>query len=126
MSAFNARRVLIVEKSMTDNAQLLRDYAQRHSEIAFGELVRRQTGLVYSTALRVLGGDAPLAEDVTQTVFLDLARKARSLCRWAALSGWLYRHTCYTASKAVRSERRRQAREKEAVAMNAPNHCPDT
>src|SRR5207248_11278409 len=92
---------------------------------AFGELVRRQTDLVYSTALRVVGGDAHLAEDVTQTVFIDLARKAHSLCRCAALSGWLYRHTCYTASKAVRSERRRQAREMEAVAMNAQDDQSD-
>ena len=111
---------------MTDNAQLLRDFAKRRSEQAFGELVRRQMDLVYSTALRVVGGDAHLAEDVTQTVFIDLARKARSLCRCAALSGWLYRHTCYTASKAVRSDRRRQAREKEAVAMNGQNDRSET
>jgi RNA polymerase sigma factor (sigma-70 family) len=110
---------------MLDNAQLLRDYAKDRSDQAFGELVRRQMGLVYSTALRVVGGDAHLAEDVTQTVFVDLARNARSLCRCAALSGWLYRHTCYTASKVVRSERRRLAREQQAVAMNAQSDRSD-
>jgi len=110
---------------MTEDAQLLRDYADHRSEQAFGELVKRHMDLVYSTARRLVGGDAHLAADVTQTVFIDLARKACSLGRCAVLSGWLYRHTCYTASKAVRSERRRQAREKEAVAMNAQNDQSD-
>ena len=67
-------------------------------------------GLVYSTALRVVGGDAALAKDVTQVVFTDLARKARWLPKGVVLSGWLYRHTTFVASKAVRGEVRRRAR----------------
>src|SRR5436190_4461788 len=104
---------------MTDDSQLLRRYTEERAEPAFGELVTQHIDLVYSAALRVLGGDRHLAEDVTQTVFADLARKAKSLPRDVVLAGWLYRHTCFTAAKAVRAERRRHIREKTAMEMNA-------
>jgi len=110
---------------MADSGQLLRDYQQRHDEGAFSELVNRHIDLVYSTALRRTGGDAHLAQDIAQTVFTDLARKARRLPRDVVLGGWLYRHTCFTAAKALRSDRRRQIREREAVAMNAQNEPTD-
>ena len=104
---------------MTDDEQLLHAYARERSESAFGELVTRHIDFVYSAALRVVNGDSHLAQDVTQTVFIDLARKAGSLPRDVVLAGWLHRHTCYTAAKAVRTERRRQTREQTAVEMNA-------
>ena len=65
----------------------------------------RHLDYVYSAALRVVNGDTPLAQDVTQTVFIDLARQAGSLPRDVVVAGWLHRHTCYTAAKAVRTER---------------------
>ena len=104
---------------MMDDKQLLGAYARERSESAFGELVTRHIDLVYSTALRVVNGDSHLAQDVTQTVFIDLARKAGSLPDDVALPGWLHRHTCYTATKAVRTERRRQGREQTAMEMRA-------
>src|SRR5438093_7860874 len=104
---------------MKDDEQLLRKYAEERSESALGELVTRYIDLVYSAALRVVNGDAQLALDVTQTVFIDLARKARRLPRGVMLAGWLHRHTCYTAATAVRTERRRRAREQAAMEMRA-------
>jgi hypothetical protein len=82
---------------MTDDEQLLHAYARERSESAFGELVARHIDFVYSTALRVLNGDSHLAQDVAQTVFIDLARKAGSLPDDVALPGWLHRHTGPTA-----------------------------
>ena len=102
---------------MADDGTLLREYAQSGSEDAFAELVRRHLDLVYSTALRAVNGDEPLAKDVSQSVFMDLARKASSLSKRSVLSGWLYTSACFAAAKAVRSQRRRQAREQEAHAM---------
>ena len=104
---------------MMDDKQLLGAYARERSESAFGELVTRHIDFVYSTALRVVNGDSHLAQDVAQTVFIDLARKAGSLPRDVALAGWLHRHTRYRVATAVRTERRRQTREQTAVEMNA-------
>lgn len=103
---------------MTDG-ELLKQYAQDRSESAFEELVRRHLNLVYSAALRQVNGNPHLAEDVSQSVFADLARKARRLASHPSLAGWLYTCTRYTASTLRRTEQRRTAREQEAYAMNA-------
>lgn len=108
---------------MTDDAQLLQEYGTG-SEAAFRGLVERYINLVYSAALRHLN-DAHLAEDVAQTVFTALARKAKALPKDVVLGGWLYRHTCFVAAQAARTERRRQARETQAVEMNALNDHPE-
>jgi len=102
---------------MTADAELLRRYAEERSEAAFAELVERHLKLVYAVALRQCGGDAHLAQDVSQRVFTDLARKAAALARYAVLSGWLFRAAQFAATDVVRSERRRRAREQEAEAM---------
>ena len=104
---------------MTDSQTLLSEYVKTGSEPAFQELVARYLDLVYSSALRLVGGDAQLAEDVGQTVFLNLARKAHRLPREVMLGGWLHRDTCYAARTLMRSERRRQQRERQAMAMSA-------
>jgi RNA polymerase sigma factor (sigma-70 family) len=102
---------------MTDDIRLLERFATSGDEDAFRELIERHLDLVYSAALRRVNGDVPLAEDVAQTVFTDLARKARALPRDLVLSGWLYEATRFAAAKAIRGERRRQAREQEALTM---------
>lgn len=103
---------------MPTDAELLRCYADEKSEPAFGELVRRHVNLVYAVARRQCGGDAQLAEDVTQRVFTDLARKARQLSGYAVLGGWLFRSAQFAASDVVRAERRRRTREAEAQTMH--------
>lgn len=103
---------------MSTDAELLQRYVRENSDAAFAELVRRHLSLVYSAALRQVGGDAHLAQDVTQEVFTALARKARALVGRASLAGWLYRGTHHAAAQTVRSLRRRRAREQEAQAMH--------
>ncbi len=107
-----------MSESMLDDHQLVRRYAAEGSETAFAELVERYVNLVYSAALRRLGGDGQLAQDVVQLVFTDLARKAHSLSHGVVLAGWLHQATRYAAAQLRRTERRRQAREQEAVFMN--------
>ena len=104
---------------MMDSQQLLAEYAQEGSDTAFRELVSRYVDLVYSTALRLVEGDTHRAEDVAQTVFVDLTGMAQKLSKDVMLGGWLHRHTCFVAAKIMRSERRRQSRERQAVEMNA-------
>ncbi len=96
-----------------DNMRLVREYASRQSESAFAALVSRHTNLVYSAALRQTR-DPQLAEEVTQVVFIILARKAASLGAKTILTGWLYRTAGYVSGSALKRELRRQHREQEA------------
>lgn len=102
---------------MTDDATLLQRYARDRSEGDFAELVRRHLNLVYSAALRQVNGDTHLAQDVTQLVFTDLARKAAQLAGHHVLAGWLFTSTRFAAAKLVRGEQRRRTREQEARLM---------
>jgi RNA polymerase sigma factor (sigma-70 family) len=100
------------------DAQLLREYAVEKSEAAFGDVVRRHADLVYSAALRQVGSPDSAGE-IAQRVFIDLARKARSLAgrlhEDASLAGWLYRAARYAALNLLREERRRHARERQVM-----------
>ena len=102
---------------MTGPQAILADYVRNGSDRAFRELVNSYLNFVYSTALRALGGNRPLAEDVSQTVFIDLARKAAGLPADVSLAGWLHRHTCFLAHKALRRELRLKARERRAIEL---------
>ena len=75
------------EAHMSSDGTLLKEYAESRSEDAFAELVRGHLDFVYSTALCGVGGDEHLAKDVSQVVFMDLARKAGSLWHPAEISG---------------------------------------
>ena len=110
-----------------NEAERLQRFVQRGDEVAFRSLVEAHFNLVYSTALRRLEGDTHLAEDVAQTVFTDLARKAAVLPRRTVLAAWLYGATRRAAAKAVRTEHRRRVREQEALAMleSAPESSAD-
>lgn len=109
---------------MLDDQQLLRKFVEDGSQTAFAELVARHVNLVFSAALRRTNGDEQLAKDVTQQVFTDLARKARSLTGNVVLAGWLHRATRFAAAQMLRTERRRHAREQEAVTMKTLESHP--
>lgn len=103
------------------DAELLQRYVDARAEDALAELVRRHVDLVYSAALRQTGGDAHFAQDVVQLVFVDFVRKAGQLRGHVTLTGWLYTSTRFAASKVVRGEQRRKARETEAYLMSDTN-----
>lgn len=103
---------------MKEDATLLSRFIEDHADEAFTELVRRYLAMVHATALRRVGGDAHLAQDVTQIVFISLARKASSLRSHASLAGWLYVSTHRATAEIVRREQRRKQREASALSMN--------
>ncbi len=104
-----------------DDMDLLQEFAARRSEEAFRALVERRIDFVYSVALRQLR-DPQAAEEVTQTVFIDLAAKAARIPRETVLSGWLFRAARFAAAKQVRSEVRRQRRERAAAEWETALH----
>ena len=105
-----------------NDMELVRDYARRNSESAFAELVRRHINLVYSVAVRFTGNPGDAA-DVTQAVFILLARKAANLSNRTGLTGWFYETTRLTAAGFLRSQNRRRFWEQEACMesdLNSP------
>ena len=108
---------------MNDDMALVREYAASQSEPAFETLVSRHVNLVYSAALRQVR-DPHLAEEISQAVFVILARKAGSLGSQTILSGWLYRTARFAAADALKTQRRRQHREQEACMQSTFDDHP--
>jgi len=92
-------------KVKLEDLELLQQYTAEHSEAAFTALVRRHLDLVYSTALRHVRSPQ-LAEEVAQSVFIDLARSAPRLRPDTVLSAWLYQvaHRTAVISMTTRAE----------------------
>ena len=103
-----------------DDTQSLHEFAERQSDAAFAALVSRHVNLVYSVALRQMG-NPHAAEEITQTVFIILARKAGSLSAKTVLSGWLYQTARLTVANYRRNEFRRVRREQEAHMQSVLN-----
>ena len=105
--------------SEKSDQELLRAYVQSRDEEAFRQIVERYLGIVYAAARRQVQ-DAHLAEDVTQAVFIMLARKAGSLREGSVLAGWLIHAARLAAKTAMRGEIRRKRRERQAAEMTPP------
>lgn len=109
---------------MDKDRELLWQFIAEKSETAFAGLVKRHLDLVYSTALREVRSPH-LAEEVAQSVFVDLARNAGQFRTDTVLTAWLYHVSRRTAIDVVRRESRRQAREQKAWQESAMNDCAD-
>jgi RNA polymerase sigma factor (sigma-70 family) len=96
-----------------DDHELLGEYVRRGSEEAFAALVGRHINKVYSVALRH-ARDPHGAEEITQAVFVVLARKAPSLLKHTSLAGWLFETARLASITFVRGEIRRARRHEEA------------
>ena len=108
--------------SEPDDIALLKQYAEG-DEAAFTALFERHVHLVYSTAWRQVRNPSH-AEEVTQAVFILLARKAKSLNPKTVLSGWLYQAARLTTASLIKREVRRQRREHEVYMQSLAE--PDT
>src|SRR4051812_12149467 len=98
--------------SSTSDGELLEQFVRNNSETAFSTLVERHLALVHSVALRQTD-DPHDAQDISQAVFMILARKAGTLRAGTVLPGWLYQTARLTAANFRRAEWRRTRREQE-------------
>jgi uncharacterized protein (TIGR03435 family) len=116
---------IMVQMLEPDDHQLLAEFALAESESAFASLVKRYVNLVYSTAFRFTG-NTHHSEEITQAVFIVLARKAEKLSPRVVLSGWLYQTARLTAANFMKGEIRRQQREQEAYMQSALDESNDS
>jgi RNA polymerase sigma factor (sigma-70 family) len=96
--------------------ELIDQFVSDRSQDAFAEIVRRHMNMVYASARRQVH-DLQLAEDVTQAVFIILAKKASQLRHRASLAGWLMKTTHLAGRDALKIESRRKRHEAAAAAL---------
>jgi RNA polymerase sigma factor (sigma-70 family) len=94
--------------------QLLRRYVTNHDGTAITELISRYAPIVYAAARRQVG-DSALAEDICQTVLVNLARRANSIRSGAVLGAWLLQTTRFSVANAMKIQTRRRRHEKAAA-----------
>jgi RNA polymerase sigma factor (sigma-70 family) len=97
--------------------ELIDRFVSSKSQDAFSQIVRRHMDAVYACARRQVR-DPQLAEDVTQAVFIVLAKKAGSLRNRVSLAGWLVKTTHLAGRDAMKIESRRKRHEAAAAALN--------
>ena len=117
-----SRRSQLLETRMLDDRlpddRLLSQFVATHSSAAFETLVRRHAGLVYGSAIRQVR-DPHLADEITQSVFVLLSRKAKTMSGNCVLAGWLIKTTRFVALDALKLRERRRQHEMRAAAMHA-------
>jgi RNA polymerase sigma-70 factor (ECF subfamily) len=111
---------------LMNDHQLLCAYAQGNEQ-AFETLVEKYFRMVYTVAARQTG-DSHLAEEIAQSVFLILSRKARGFSSKSSIPGWLLRTTRFVCRDAIKMRRRRDQNERK-LAVNLEHQLetkPDT
>ncbi len=92
--------------ALETDAELLERFVTTGDGASFSALVSRHASMVHGVALRRTR-DPAMAEEVTQTVFAILARKARTL-RGGNPAAWLHRSALFEAGNARRKAERYQ------------------
>jgi RNA polymerase sigma factor (sigma-70 family) len=100
------------------DADLLSRYLRDGDEGAFAALVRAHERMVIGTAWRRTG-DAELARDVAQQVFVTLARKAALLADRQSVAGWLHLAATHLATRTWQAEEARRNRHEQAALQPA-------
>ena len=96
-------------ENLMDSENHLLAYVRSGDEAAFAKVVTAYSSLVYGTAYRKTR-NVQLAEEVTQNVFVLLARKAEKLVSRPGLGGWLHRTALLVSQNLLRSEAAHQRR----------------
>jgi RNA polymerase sigma factor (sigma-70 family) len=114
------RAVLINDAVGLTDAELLTCFIERRDEAAFETLLRRHGPMVLGICRRVLHNQHD-AEDAFQATFLVLVGKASSIVPRTMVGNWLYGVAHTTSLRARVALARRQAKEREVLAMRPNN-----
>lgn len=98
------------------DSELLAEYATSRNEAAFAALVSRHIDHVHSAAVRQVR-DPGMAQDVVQSVFLILERKAAWIRPGTVLGAWLQKTTRLAALELLRKESRRRRHHEDFARM---------
>jgi RNA polymerase sigma factor (sigma-70 family) len=94
-----------MQHTETSDGELLRQWAERRADHAFGMIVSRHLGFVQQAARRVCGNEA-LAAEAVQLTFITLARKAALVSRHPSIAGWLHVTTVMHTRNLLRQHQR--------------------
>ena len=86
-------------------------------------MVTRHIDWVYSVCLRGVK-DRHLAEDVTQAVFIILARKSKSIAPNTILRGWLFKAARFAVADALKKQNRHKRHVQRAAEMGFTDVSP--
>src|SRR5438874_9856713 len=111
------------EGASMDDMQLLEQYAHSGCQDGFQQLVNRHIDWVFSICFRGVR-DRHLAEDVTQAVFIILARKAKTLAPNIVLRGWLFKAARFAVSDALKKQNRHKRHVQRAAEMGMNDPSP--
>jgi len=85
------------------DSELLRAFARAGDQRALAEVIHRHLDLVNATALRKVA-DAGAAEEISQNVFMVLARKAWRFAPDDSLPAWLHKTALLESKYWLRSD----------------------
>jgi RNA polymerase sigma factor (sigma-70 family) len=101
---------------MEADATFLCRYARSRDADAYAQLVQRYAGMVYAVARRATGSVTD-AEDVCQTCFLELAKRASQIR--GPLATYLHKAAAHRAADVVRNRATRHRHERAAATADA-------
>jgi RNA polymerase sigma factor (sigma-70 family) len=109
-------RVVLQERPLLTDADLLERFTSLHEESALATLVHRHAAMVWGVCRRVLNNHHDI-EDAFQATFLVLVRKAALIRPRDKVANWLYGVAYQTAVRARATSAKQRFREKQVVCM---------
>jgi len=101
-----------------EDLALLRGFVERGDRAALGALLSRHADTAFRFALRLSGSPSD-AEDILQSAFLEVFRRASTFQGRASVRTWILGFVLHVSRNKAREEARRKARQERAAELHA-------